>query len=279
MVAPFTSLARAALLLAALVAWPANAQAPVAGYVLTVQGNWKLQDAKTPVLVGMEVPAGASFLASNASTSDNLVVVERKTGKVLVAVRCDPVRSCAEPVRVAEGAGASDSGSPTSELLDRLFARLRGRPDRYVASMSRGMGSGPPWVGEAVLELQNGNIAVAPALRQAPAGKLLLRFTPAGCKGCDPADHEYLWDPASPAPLAGAQIPPGLYELVARRSPSATPDRGNTGWVRVVDASQYARASAAFRQGRSISDSWGNGVDENTRTRFHRALLASLGEE
>jgi hypothetical protein len=271
-------LARVALLPAALVAWPANAEAPVAGYVLALHGNWKLQETKAPVQVGMEVPAGASFVVSSASTTDNLVVVERKTGKVLVAVRCDPLRSCAGPVRIAQDAGASTNVSATSELLDRLFARLRGTPDRYVASMSRGMASGPAWVSEAVLEQQNGNIAVAPALHQAPAGKLLLRFKTVGCKDCA-QDFEYQWDPASPAPVAAPQIVPGLYELTARQSPAATPDRGNTGWVRVVAASHYARANAAFRQGHGISEAWGDRVDDTTRTRFQRALLASLGED
>ena len=145
---------------------PCSQAADVAGYVLAVQGKWSLQGQPAELVVGAPVVQGASLVAASPVAGDHIVVVEFRSGAVLVARQCDTARACARPLVVPRQSEARAQGSPVARLLNGILARIAGDPDRYITTLSRGSAR----LVDAVLPWSEGGVELAPVLPVLPAG-------------------------------------------------------------------------------------------------------------
>lgn len=274
-----TRLAGGRRLVAALVlACPGLAgAADVAGYVLSVEGEWLLRGADRALQVGSPVPADAVLVARSAAAGDRIVVLAAHSGAVLLSQRCAGTDACRQPIRLT---AAADGGARTvlADLMRAVMARLEGEPDRYVATLTRSLTP----LEDAVLTLQDGALDLMPVLRYVAAGNWIVGLNRLDCAG-RPTCAEALapvalrWRPGSPAlvPLAGGE--PGLYELTLRRRPAGErPERIRRAWVLVVGAAEYPAKAEQFAAAARLADDWGTAVDSGLRQGFLRAVLDEL---
>ena len=267
-----------ALLLAAI-GVPGAAGAAAAGYVLAVEGNWTLSGGASALRVGAEIPGGATLTVKNPGASDAITVVARKTGLVLVSLHCGDPGACAKPVQLP-GVSTADSESALGGLLDKVIARFKGSPGRYVSNISRG----DPPLDDAVLELRRGALDLQPVFVHARARSYFVQLTPLTCapnKVC-PASLEprsYQWNPAAVEMLPAPGLQPGLYELAAIRPGAASAEPGNIVWVRVANSPRVEAMKITFRHGSELVAGWNQQVDVPTKRAFRRALVEVLADD
>ena len=261
----------------AILLGPSGQAAEVAGYVLALQGKWSLQGQPTELVVGAPVASGARLVAAAPAASDHIVVIEARTGAVLVSRQCDTGRACARPLVVPQPSGARVEGSPVARLLSGILARIAGDPDRYIATLSRGSGR----LVDAVLPWSEGGVDLAPVFPGPPAGSdHEIRVTTLRCRGPGGCPQQPLLSrvggPAGEPSTRVQGLAPGLYELVVHRPRgSMGPDRVSA-WILVLPAPQHARADAIYRAGVDLAGRWGTDVDAATRQGFLHALLEEL---
>lgn len=267
---------RAAALLAAVAAAPLVA-ADDAGYVLAVEGQWLLRGSDRALAVGAALPADAVLVARSAAAGDRIVVVAARSGAVLLSHQCGSAEACRQPIRLQ---AAADSGARAllGDLMRAVMARLEGDPDRYVATLTRGLAR----LGDAVLAWQDGSVNLAPVLQQVAAGDWLVGLSRLDCAG-RPQCTESLgpallaWRPGSTAlvPVAGGE--PGLYELTLRRRPAGErPELIRRAWVLVAGPAEHAAKAEQFAAAQRLTEGWGDAVDHGPRQGFLRALLDEM---
>ena len=252
-----------------------DAAADDVGYVLARQGRWTLQGSAVALEVGAPVAAGARLLVAEPAVGDHVVVVEARSGAVLVAHRCDTARACTVPVVVPAVATAASTEASVAPLLRRVLARLAGEPERYVATISRG--SVP--LGDAVVSSVDDGVDVAALLAGVPDGGYELRLATLRCRSGASCPARPLTARAGaderPGVLRGAGA--GLYQLTVSRPTAGGPPRA-VGWILVVPAGERAAVEARRRAGLDLVERWGDAVAAPTRRAFSRALLDALVE-
>lgn len=267
------------LLCCAMLAAPLAAIAAPAGFVLDLRGEWRLEGATTALAVGSEVPAGGVLRAAKPETRPAITIVASSTGQILLAKKCAAAKDCGGPVPVPVAQAGSEAPGAMAVLLEKVAARLRGSPTLYVATITRGERP----VADAVLELADGRLALAPALGGSAPGTYEVALRPLPCPGgreCASLElgSNYRWNPASASPLEAPGVAPGLYELeLTRAAPEYLPGP-NTAWVRVSTGDRHAKDIAAWKAARDLVAGWGTAVDPATRQVFLRGVLASLGD-
>lgn len=262
-----------ACLLAILLA-PCSLAADVAGYVLAVQGKWSLQGQRAELVVGAPVAQGASLVVASAAAGDHIVVVESRSGAVLVTRQCDTARACARPLVVPRQSEARAPGSPVARLLSGILARIAGDPDRYVTTLSRGSAR----LVDAVLPWSEGGVELAPVLPGLPAGgDHAIALITLQCRGPGACPQQPLTSPIGGQRSTTVHgLAPGLYELAVQRSRGSIGPERAPAWILVLPAPQHARAEEAYRAGTGLAERWGTDVDAATKQGFLRALLAEL---
>ncbi|MEP7300757.1 MAG: hypothetical protein ABI699_04455 [Caldimonas sp.] len=253
-----------------------SAAADVAGYVLALQGKWLVQGQPAGLAVGSPVEQGARLAPVSPQAGDHIVVVEARSGAVLVNRRCDATPACAARITVA--ADRRRQKAALEQFVERVLARLAGEPDRYIATLSRGSAG----LGDAVLPWLDGDVDLAPMLAALPAaGRYSVRLTTLHCRAGGACPQRPLVSSLGSSPSGQRMstvtgLGPGLYEIVVTRPPgSVGPDQAH-GWLLVVPAAERERADAVHRAGLGIVEAWGADVDASTRRGFTRALLDAL---
>ncbi len=261
----------------ALACSPAVAAAEVAGYVLSVQGRWSVQGARAVLAVGAPVPSDSRLVVAAPALGDHIVVVASRSGAVLASRRCDSATACATPLRLQRADHPADA--PMQQLVDRVFARLAGEPDRYVVTMSRGRGP----LDDRILSLDERRVDLAPVFADFPAGAYEVRLSPLRCRGeraCGerPIRGHVDWQPAVRGHAGLDDVGPGLYEI-AVRAVAGDPVRDRArGWVLLLPASEHEAAERRYRSGVALAERWGGAVAADERRSFTRALLDALLE-
>ena len=252
----------------------AAAAGEIAGYVLEQRGRWSIDAAPAPLSVGAALPAGARLAPLAPTAGDHITIIAVRSGRVLVARRCDASLACAAPVRVGDDPEAR--GTPLADVLDRIIARLAGDPDRYVPTLSRGSAR----LDDTVLSWNAGGVGVGALFRALPDGRYEARLATLRCRGdsaCPlrPVLMTVEWRRdgfEATLPL----LPPGLYEMVLSRP------RGDDGpsqarcWVLLVPEAELEETRARHRLSLEVADAWGAEVDGTTKRAFSRALLDAL---
>ncbi len=262
-----------------LLAAPLAAIGAPAGFVLDLRGEWRLEGAPAALSVGSEVPAGSVLRAAKHDARSAITIVASRTGQVLLAKRCATAKDCEGPIPVPAAEAGSESPGAIAVLLEKVAARLRGSPSLYVATITRGERA----VADAVLELANGKLAMAPALAGNAPGTYQVALRPLQCPGgreCAPVElgDDYEWNPATATPLPAPGVVPGLYEIELARVGIAYLPRPGTAWVRVSTGARHEKDAATWQAARDLAVGWGTAVDPAARQAFLRGVLASLGD-
>ncbi len=261
----------------AMLLGPCSQAADVAGYVLAVQGRWSLQGQPAELVVGAPVVQGASLVAASPAAGDHIVVVEATSGAVLVSRHCDTGRACARPLAVPRPSEARSEGSPVVRMLNAIFARIAGDPDRYITTLSRGSAR----LVDAVLPWSEAGVDLAPVLPGLPAGsEHAIAVTTLRCRGLGACPQTSLkagiGGPTGQGSTTIHGLSPGLYELVVHRQRGAIGPERVSAWILLLPSSQHARAEEIYRAGVGLAQRWGTDVDAATKQGFLNALLEEL---
>ena len=261
----------------AILLGPSAQAADVAGYVLALQGKWSMQGQRAELVVGAPVAAGARLVAAAPAAGDHIVVVEARTGAVLVSRQCDTGRACARPLLVPQPSGARSEGSAVARMLNGILARIAGDPDRYIATLSRGSGR----LVDAVLPWSESGVDLAPVFPGPPAGsEHEIRVTTLQCRGAGGCPQQPLLSriggPAGERSTTVQGLAPGLYELVMHRARGSIGPERVSAWILLLPAPQHARAEEIYRAGVDLAGRWGTDVDAATKQGFLHALLEEL---
>ena len=256
---------------------PCGQAADVAGYVLAMQGKWSLQGQPAKLVVGAPVVQGTSLVAASPAAGDHIVVVESRSGAVLVTRQCDTARACARPLVVPRQSEARAQGSPVARLLNGILARIAGDPDRYITTLSRGSAR----LVDAVLPWSEGGVELAPVLPVLPAGgDHAIALITLQCRGPGACPQQplmsHIGSPTGQRSTTVHGLAPGLYELVVHRSRGSIGPERAPAWILLLPAPQHARAEEIYRAGADLAERWGTDVDAATKQGFLRALLAEL---
>ena len=253
---------------------PCSQAADVAGYVLAVQGKWSLQGQPAQLVVGAPVVQGTSLVAASPAAGDHIVVVESRSGAVLVTRQCDTARACARPLVVPRPSEAHDQGSPVARLLNGILARIAGDPDRYITTLSRGSAR----LVDAVLPWSEDGVDLAPVLPVPPAASdhtiTLITLQCRGPGACPQQPRMSHIGGQQSTTIQG--LAPGLYELVVHRPRGSIGPERVRAWILLLPPPQHARAEEIYRAGARVAERWGTEVDAATKQGFLRALLAEL---
>jgi hypothetical protein len=251
--------------------------ADVAGYVLAVHGKWSLQGEAAELVVGAPVAPGARLVPASSAVGDHIVIVEARSGAVLVARHCDAGPACARPIVVPRPSDAGSQTGRVAQLLNGILARIAGDPDRYVATLSRGSGR----VVDAVLPWSDAGVDVAPVLGGLPTqGGLEIGVTTLHCRGPGACPQQPLrarvGEATSERPTTVAGLAPGLYELVVDRPQGSIGPARIRARILLLPAPHHAWAEETYRAGVSLTERWGTDVDAATKQGFLHALLEEL---
>lgn len=262
----------------AFLAAPLLAFGAPAGFVLDLRGEWRVEGAPAPLTVGAEVPAGSVLRAGAPQARSSITIVASRTGQILLTKKCAAAKDCDGPVPVP---APSDGNAPgaMATLLEKVAARLRGNPSRYVATITRS----ERVLSDAVLELADGRFVPSPALAAAAPGTYEIALRPLPCPGgrdCTASElaSDYRWNPSSVSPLVAPGVAPGLFELEATRTGAGFLPSPNTAWIRLSTGARFAKDAAAWQAARELVSGWGREVDSATRQTFLRGVLASLDD-
>ena len=256
---------------------PCSHAADVAGYVLALEGKWSLQGQAAELVVGAPVAQGARLVASSPAAGDHIVVVEARSGAVLVARQCDTARACARPLVVPRPSDAPSEQAPVARLLSGILARIAGDPDRYIATLSRGTGR----LADAVLPWSEGGVDLAPVLAGMPAGSdHEISLTTLHCRGPGSCPREpvmsHIGGRAGERSTTIHGVAPGLYELVVHRARRSIGPEHVSAWILLLPAPEHDRAEEIYRAAVGLAERWGTDVDQVTKQGFLHALLAEL---
>ncbi|HSC63692.1 MAG TPA: hypothetical protein VLD35_08675 [Caldimonas sp.] len=256
---------------------PCSQAADVAGYVLSVQGQWSLQGQRAPLLVGAPVAEGARLLAASPAAGDHIVVVAARSGAVLVARHCDTARACTRPVVVPAPSDARSGESPVARLLNGILARIAGDVDRYIPTLSRGSAG----VVEAVMPWSERGVDLAPVFPGlAAASDAEIAVTTVQCRGPGACPEQPLTSriggPAGERSTMVQGLAPGLYEVVVLTARGQIGPERIRARVLLLPAPQHAQAEELYRAGASLAERWGTNVDAATKQGFLDALLEEL---
>lgn len=262
-------MSRALMCVIALSAPMSVLAAEVAGYVLEMQGRWLQKGDAIALTVGAPLPAGALVMAPAPAAGDRITVVAARTGAVLLARRCDDAATCRKPVALPVAPVASTRG-----FLDRIFAALADRPDRYVTTLNRGATS----PADEVLVWDAGRLDLAPMLAGQPEAVYEVTLTPLSCPGAvrctdAPVEAKLVWSPR--APLATVELArSGLFELSWRRSGQAAALPPERNWILAARSADAAAARERLNAATALADGWGDIVQADVKRTFTRAALS-----
>lgn len=261
-------------IVAAMAAGGVGAADSAHAYVVAVEGHWLANADRTPLAVGSPLPEGARLTPLGATRAHRIVVVAARGGAVLLSLDCAQPAACTAPATLRTTRGPGDAAQDT--WLQRVMTRIEGRPDRYVATLSRAPGTPH----EAILALADDVVDVAPALAALPPERYAIALQRLDCRpDCAPSGVASLeWSGGTTGSLAIPGARPGVYDLILRRHDSGGLQQARSARVLLLPASQAAAARSRFEAWAGLVDRWPDEVGTGQRRALLRAALDELAE-
>ena len=230
---------------------PSSASAPVAGFVITVTGNWELAGSKQPLRAGAAVPAGAvlQLMSGEAEKSEVRIALTQGREASSCSTTTAGERRCAARVEIPRG---SDQSVPLSDrVLLALQRSFSSGPRRLVATISRGI-LAPMMLQSAPLMVDGDRIDLAGLFIKPPNRGYDIKFSsmPDGALvfRCVVRPAESLW--CRPAEASGRMaLTGGLFQL-------SVEDPAWTGGALLVSSDAFPAVEREFRQTLSAMSAW-----------------------
>lgn len=257
--------------------WPVCAQERAIGNVLDIEGNWYLDRRSGLALTkGAELPAGGVVRIAGPSRFAFIILRYNGSNQV-VTRRCRNPGECDQPLllpRITQG---------RTSVFDFIVAKAMEviRRDPVSSSVNAGRSSDGV-LREALVQLKDGQIDLAPVLAAMNKGTYYLRVEPRTVKGRNsksepPRPIRVDWNSNAATTDQSVNFQPGLYALalLERRGEAYTPTL-TTAWLLAANAEQYARLTPQFREATQLTETWKSDVSEATARGFIRAFLIHL---
>jgi hypothetical protein len=247
------------------------------GFVLKLKGEWLLNGKA--VAAGETLPAGGKIVHSpkkGGESSFDYITVVRFDGK-LESRSWDKAETWRDPVQLPQA--EKEVPSPWKRVVAAVIGVFPGHPEKYSQMSVRGSAAD---LRDAVVELKDGQVNLAPAFKYIRKGTYLLLFKPTR-EATESREQGALkpalfnWDPDAPLPLRVNGLRPGLYDLSLLSVQSE--DHQSTGakaWILVSDNARYEQTAAAFQQGITLTERRGKEAPADATRSFLRAYLDSL---
>lgn len=265
--------------LLALHAFPARSQeGRVVGHVLDLEGQWYLDGRPGQALArGGELPPGGVIRIP--SPSQFAFIVVRYNDNQIITKRCRNSGECAQPILLPR---AIPHEASYFEIFTEKFMKVfRSNP----VSPSVNAGRSPDGIlREAVVQLRDGQVDLAPVFTEMKAGTYYLRLErkagddqTANSESTKPI--AVTWSPARSSTLA-LPLQPGLYEMVLmeKRGAGFRPTLA-TAWFLAGDVEQYANAVGQFCEATRLTATWQGKVSEGTVRDYLRSFLMQLSTQ
>ena len=244
---------------------PPAARAADIGFVLDVQGTWKV-----------EGPDHIVWKAGDSVPARGIVVqLDKSAGKVLISLRTGEVKTI--------DAEHNDLGKiATSENTNRVWSLASKRyHSELVSAQSRGRDD-QRQLHEVSLRQMDSGLELAPAFEGLPPGLYRLRLEPIqGLVAGDVTDpiplESYDWSPSSRAAMKVAIPLRGAYVLYAYRHQTSGPEVSAI--VVIASPDECNQIDNDLKAARELVASWGNNAPAAVKNRFLQATLASLAAE
>jgi hypothetical protein len=253
---------------------------PAEGFVVAIDGSWHLSalDASPATACsnecelrkGQVVPAGYSLQACPADdTAAHSISIARWNGGV-DEISCDAVGSCARPRSLSNISVESEPG--LTRFISSVAQLFLSRPPQYATAAARG-----PQLNEAVIELKEQRIDLAPAFEEAPEGYYDISLS---AVSSDPGivgpsiERNAAWS-GRQLVLSVDDLARAVYELTAKS------DAGSlNAWVLVVGEPGYADHLGRFADMEQATSHWLEAgiIDSATRRSMLKASLEFLAE-
>lgn len=257
----------------------AQAEGGFAGFVVAVEGRWRLLGTQRELKLGDMLPGAAVVEASPGQTSKLKIGVAPLPPEVTrggmsagapLALECANAASCGlltlPPAPPAESAWG--------RLADAVGAVLGRNYRHYRTTLARTL-ERVPQLREAVVSLDSGILDLGPALEHVSAGTYQVELLPAPDPGeAAPTTARLAWRPGEPALLAPAGARPGLYELsLALPAPDAPAGRA---WVWACTRATVDACRARFAPAAALAASFDGSGDPGVLRSFLRSALEHL---
>jgi len=253
---------------------------PDAGYVLSINGNWKSSSSKNLLKQFQSLPSGARVVAVKPITKESVIAIALFDGTTIrnrcKAGTCQKINlPITNPSSSTFNRAAEVAKKPEPSFKDRVaaaFVSLFHSTETYfIPVIIREEATAN--LREAVLESSSGQVALGPALKDLPNARyrLIAKELPEDQPEASTKSVSLTidWNPNQPA-QAKAALDPGLYELIGP---------GNLqSWVLVTSSDRYPEARDSFAKALELSTQWSNEVDPASSRMFLRAFLATLSK-
>lgn len=249
---------------------PAAAQQTPIGYVMEIQGTWRLnEDTSRALERWQKLPPDSSIRVESPSPED-YIVIAGLSGGIIERRRCAD-GGCSQPLRLST---STRRRSLTRVIFDATVELLLGSPDRYSIHRNRGYERA---LSDGIVKLDSGAIDFSPVVKSTGRYNLRWRALPrAGQAGTWSSPLVIRLERGRPALVAVPGFQPGLYEVNLLRSMGGHYEPFASAWVLVSSVAEYESAVTSFRQAVRLTEEWGDQVELETSRRFLRAHLDHL---
>ena len=265
---------------------------PPVGFVLEVQGEWRMQGAAGPVKLqqGQALAAGTRVYRlsepANTSASSHRLVIARLDGEPLMKWPVKEGVSGGPSALEQDSIMIAPSRRPRASFSDRVYsalaAALFGQKDRYATTLVRGA-KAP--LAESVLLLKEGVVDFTQLLAPLPEGAYHLRLSVlAALPGEGTAKSAPIRLDHRPGQQAKAGMPggkPGLYiAKVVELDDGDWLPTGAEAWILLCDSHDFPAKAAQFQQLKDLANEWQKNSNSPAEIRsFLRASLEAISTE
>ncbi len=162
---------------------------------------------------------------------------------------------------------------PVSKFVGTVLASLNPftsrQPDAIIQAVSREFGKE---VREAVVEIQESSVDLAPAFRNSLAGNYDFQLAPVDSSSGIRTLKGH-WEPGAPMRISVSGLTPGLYAITLMNEAGRP---ASNAWVLACTHERYAAASRGFQQVLEDAANWGDDFDYSAAQPLLRAALQAL---
>ena len=246
------------VLAAALCAAPLHAQAPNVGFVVAVRGPWLVEGQ--PVKRGQRLQAGAHIwlsVAADFSVPVSYSISVRTLDDQPLDRTCTSKADCA--LKAFQLPAALVATLPFLSRLSAAVQSLVTEPERYAVTKSRGRTTPALNLPDAVVKLENQQLALGPLFAGIAPRRYTIRLRPVEPVSRTVWTLDFDWDNARQTAVAPNDLSTGVYLMSVTPSGQAASD--NETWVLVESPARFLRANTAFQDALTATRAWRNGTD------------------
>jgi hypothetical protein len=255
---------------AMLATGPALPAADYAGFVLAVNGGWRVLGAADPLVAGEKLQAGARVLPPSDPRGAKLTIVRDDQSAIVLDCQSKPA-DCGQPFELSTG--LSNTPPLYRRLIGLVTEIFAEHPTVLIATGARG--SPVPLLREILTTAGDGKVDVSEARSGSAQGLFRLKVTLLK-DGSSVAELPVDWRNEPPPKLSAPvqSMPPGLYRLQLLDWKSGTITLDDS-LALVSPASSYARDRANYEQAQSAVNRW-DAVSAADKRIFLRVCLVEM---